>query len=80
MHASSPKIRTFITCHDLMAVLDSQIAQRVFHLYLYRCLEDGASLQAGFEDFMQVSRPGHKLRKVCNPNYEVVVSLGNKRA
>jgi hypothetical protein len=65
---------------NLMVALDSQIAQRVSQLYFVCYLEDGASLQAGFEDFMQINRPGHKLRKVCNPNYEVVVSLGNKRA
>ena len=60
--------------------VNSQIAQRVSHLYFVCYLEDGATLQTGFEDFMQINRPGHKLRKVCNPNYEVVVSLGNKRA
>jgi hypothetical protein len=26
---------------------------------------------------MQINRPGYKLRKVCNQDYEVVVSLDN---
>ena len=62
---------------NLMVALDSQIAQRVSHLYFVCYLEDGASLQTGFEDFMQINRPGHKLKKVCNQDYEVVVSLDN---
>ena len=57
-----------------------KLRRRVSHLYFVCYLEDGASLQTEFEDFMQINRPGHKLRKVCNPDYEVVVSLGNKRA
>ena len=34
---------------NLMVALDSQIAQRVSHLYFYCYLEDWASLETGFE-------------------------------
>jgi hypothetical protein len=65
---------------NLMVVLDSQIAQRVSHLYFYCYLEDWASLETGFENFMQISQPGYKLKKICNRDCEVVVPWTTWRA
>ena len=42
-----------------MVVLDLQIAQRVSHIYFYRCLEIDASLENGFENLMQICQPGY---------------------